>query len=331
MNEIIFFINTVVISGAVAGSIYALGAIGVTLIFSIMRFAHFAHADMMTLGAFFVFLMTAAFPGSGAALGIPTPIMMLPVAMAMTAVVAVLLDRGFYKPLRDKNVKPIVVVIASLGVTLMLQGVIRMFAGTSTRSLYIGERKEIFRIDVPFEAATRPIIITDPQIWLIGLAVVVVIALALFMNRTRMGKAMRAMSDNPDLAQVSGINTGAVTAVTWVIAGALAAIAGTMLSMDVTLKPDLSFFLLLPIFAAAIVGGVGHPYGAIAGGFLIGYAETLSVFNWSIILRPHAPEWLEIPRTLALVGTEYKIVVPFFILVVVLIWRPTGLFKGKVI
>ncbi len=334
MNELVFFINNVLIAGAVAGSIYALGAVGITLIFSIMRFAHFAHADMMTFGAFMVFVFTALFPGAGGALGIPTPILMLPIAMAITAALAVSLDKAFYKPLRDNGVKPIVLVIASLGVTLMLQGLIRMFAGTSSRSLYIEDRKEIYRLDVPFEGVTRPIIITDPQLWLIAFAIIVVVALHLFLTRTRMGKAMRAMSDNPDLAQVSGINTRAVIMITWVIAGSLAALAGTMLAMDVALQPQLSFFILLPIFAATIVGGVGQPYGAIAGGYLVGFVETLSVFNWSILLRPLAPvlpEALEIPRSLALVGTEYKIVVPFFILVVVLIWRPTGLFKGKVI
>ncbi len=334
MNELIFFLNTVIISGAVSGSIYALGAIGITLVFSILRFAHFAHADMMTLGAFMVLILTTMFPTAGAAIGIPTPILMMPFAMVFTALVAIGLDRMFYRPLRINNVKPIVIVIASLGVTLMLQGLIRMFAGTGARSMYIEERKQIFRIDLPFESVTRPIVVTDPQIWLIVFAVVAVVALHLFLTRTRLGKAMRAMSDNPDLASVSGINTNAVVIVTWVIAGVLATLAGTMLSMDVTLKPDLSFYLLLPMFAAAIVGGVGQPYGAIAGGFLVGYAETISVFNWSIVLRPMAdslPFITEVPRSLALVGTEYKIVVPFVILVVVLIWRPTGLFKGKVL
>ncbi|MFW6345383.1 MAG: ABC transporter permease subunit, partial [Halomonas sp.] len=101
-----------------------------------------------------------------------------------------------------------------------------------------------------------------------------------------------------------------------------------------TFKPDLSFFLLLPIFAAAIVGGVGHPFGAIAGGFVVGFAETLAVFNWGVLLRPFRdslPSWLAEAGNLAFVGSEYKIVVPFFILVAILVWRPTGLFKGKVI
>ena len=332
MNELVFFINNVVISGLTIGSIYALGAVGITLIFSILRFAHFAHADLMTLGAFFAFFLTAMFPAVGPAIGLPTAFVMLPLAMVMTAVAAVYIDKGFYKPLRRHGVKPIVIVMASLGVTLMLQGLIRMFMGTSARSMYIDDRKGIHRIELPFELASRPIVLTDPQIIIIVLLVIIVIALHLFLNRTRLGKAMRAMSDNPDLARVSGINTDTVVKVTWVIAGSLAAIAGTMLSLDVSLKPDLSFHLLLPIFAAAIVGGVGHPYGALAGGFVIGFAETLSVFNWAVLLRPFRDYlWFDLPSTLAFVPSEYKITVPFFILLAILVWRPTGLFKGKVL
>ncbi|MCA1771140.1 MAG: branched-chain amino acid ABC transporter permease [Halomonas sp.] len=333
MNELVFFVNNVVIAGSVTGAIYAIGAIGVTLIFSIMRFAHFAHADMMTFGAFMVLVLTTAFPGVGLSIGVPTAIVMLPVAILLTACLAVGIDKAFYKPLRAHGVKPIVMVIASLGVTLILQGLIRLFSGTGGQGLYVDDRKAIFRM-LPFEDVRVPIVITEPQIYLFVITVVAVIALHLFLSRSRLGKAMRAMSDNPELAQASGINTNTIVAVTWVIAGGLAAIAGTLLSLDVTFKPDLSFFLLLPIFAAAIVGGVGHPYGAVAGGFVVGFAETLAVFNWAVLLRPFRdslPTWLELPSNLAFVGTEYKIVVPFFILVAILVWRPTGIFKGKVI
>lgn len=334
MNELVFFINNVVIAGSVTGSIYAIGAVGVTLIFSIMRFAHFAHGDMMTFGAFMVLLLAGAFPGAGAAFGVPAALVLLPVAMALTALLAVGIDRAFYKPLRAHGVKPIVLVIGSLGVTLMLQGLIRLFSGTGGSSLYVDDRKEIFRLALPFEGVRAPVVITEPQLWLFAITLAAVVGLHLFLTRSRLGKAMRAMSDNPDLAQASGINTNTIVAVTWVIAGGLAAIAGTLLSLDVTFKPDLSFFLLLPIFAAAIVGGVGHPFGAVAGGFVVGFAETLAVFNWSVLLRPFRdslPEWLTQAGNLAFVGTEYKIVVPFFILVVILVWRPTGIFKGKVI
>lgn len=333
MNEFIFFFNSVIINGAVIGSIYAIGAIGVTLVFGILRFAHFAHADMMTLGAFLVLILTALFPAAGPAIGLPTAFVMMPVAMVATAFIAVGIDKLFYKKLRENNVKPVVMVMASVGVTLMLQGLIRFFAGTGTQSLYIDDRKAIFRIDLPFESASRNLVVTEPQLLLFLFLAVAVVALHLFLNKSRLGKAMRAMSDNPDLAKVSGINTNTVVGVTWIIAGALACAAGTLLSLDVTLKPDLSFMILLPIFAAAIVGGVGHPYGALAGGFVVGLTETLAVFNWTFVLRPleQAIPALDLPNTLAFVPTEYKITIPFFILLAILVWRPTGLFKGKII
>ena len=207
MNELVFFINNVVISGSVSGSIYAIGAIGVTLIFSIMRFAHFAHADMMTFGAFMVLLLTTLFPAAGASLGVPTAVLMLPLAMLLTAALAVGIDKTFYKPLRAHGVKPIVLVIGSLGVTLILQGLIRLFSGTGGQSLYVDDRKEIFRLALPFEGARAPIVVTEPQIYLFVITIVAVVALHLFLNRSRLGKAMRAMSDNPELAQASGINT----------------------------------------------------------------------------------------------------------------------------
>lgn len=332
MNELVFFINKVVISGAVIGSIYAMGAIGITLIFSILRFAHFAHADLMTTGAFLTFLLSAMFPGLGPAIGLPTAFVMLPIAMILTSLIAVGLDKAFYKPLRAHNVKPIVIVMASLGVTFMLQGLVRLFFGTSSRNMFIDDRKEIFRLELPWELASRKLVITEPQILLFVFTAVAVFALHYFLTRSRLGKAMRAMSDNADLARVSGINVNVVVMVTWVIAGSLAAAAGTLLSLDVALKPDLSFHLLLPIFAAAIVGGVGHVYGAVLGGFVVGFAETLAVFNWSVLFRPMAKamEW-DLPSNMALVPTEYKITVPFFILIAILVLRPTGILKGKVL
>jgi branched-chain amino acid transport system permease protein len=166
---------------------------------------------------------------------------------------------------------------------------------------------------------------------LIILTIAAVVALHLFLSGTRLGKAMRAMSDNSDLAQISGINTQVVVRTTWLIAGALACLAGTMLALDVQLKPDLAFNIILPIFAAAVVGGLGQSYGAIAGGFIVGFAETLAVFDWSIVARPLAgvlPEFVTNAPTLALVPTEYKLTVSFVILIIVLLARPTGIFKG---
>jgi branched-chain amino acid transport system permease protein len=330
VNELIFFFNTVLVSGVVLGSIYALGAIGITLIFGILRFAHFAHGDMMTMGAFVAFLLAMG----ATALGITTPLvptgfLVLPIAVVITAGLALLIDRGFYAPLRARGARPVTLLIASIGVTLIIQGLIRLFFGSGTWSFFEYEQKQLFRIPVPLEGVTRTINVTQPQVLMIAITVIAVIALNLFLTRSRLGKAMRAMADNADLAQVSGINTKLVVRVTWLIAGALACMAGTMLALDVSLKPDLAFNIVLPIFAAAIVGGLGRPFGAIAGGFLIGFAETLAIFNWTVLLRPLAgliP--FELPATLAVVPTEYKLTVAFVILVVVLLWRPTGIFKG---
>ena len=329
MNELIFFVNKVLISGATLGSVYALGAVGVTLIFGILRFAHFAHGDMMTLGAFVAFMLVAVFQSLGIQTPLPTGFIVLPFAMAITAGLALGIDRGFYQPLRAKGVKTVTLLIASVGVTLMMQGVIRLFAGTGTRSFFENETKDLYRFKLPIEGVRRSINFSEPQILVIVTTVVAVIALHFFLTRSRLGKGMRAMADNPSLAQVSGINTAAVVRATWIIAGSLAAMAGTLLALDVILKPDLAFNILLPIFAAAVVGGLGHSYGAIAGGFLIGFAETMSVFNWAVLLRPFKaglPDWL--PNDLSIVPSEYKLTVAFVILVLVLLVRPQGIFKG---
>lgn len=330
ITELVFFINKGLLAGLIIGSVYALGAVGVTLIYGILRFSHFPHGDMMTTGAFFAFILTALFPGIGLAVGLPSAFVLMPIAMLATALLAVGMDRLFYRPMRARNAKPIAIVMSSIGVMLMMQGLIRLFAGTGTRQLDAGAAKDVYRVPL----GDRDIVFTQPQLLLVLFTIVAVIALHLFLTRSRMGKAMRAVSDNPDLARVSGISIDHVVRTTWLIAGALACAGGTLLAMDVTLKPDLSFNLLLPIFAAAIVGGLGQPYGAVAGGLLVGFAETLAVFNWSVLLRPFQPilpDWIELPSRLAFVPTEYKLVVPFFILIIVLIWRPTGIFKGRVI
>jgi branched-chain amino acid transport system permease protein len=331
VNELVFFLNNVLIAGTVLGCVYALGAIGVTLIFGILRFAHFAHGDMMTLGAVVAYGLTAMAASVGFETFWPTAFVILPLAVPITAFLAYLIDRAAYRPLRAQGAKPVTLLIASIGVTLMIQGLIRLFFGVGTRSMFVTDFKEIFRIDLPFGLATRPLVVSEAQVLLIALTAIAVVALHLFLTRSRAGKGMRAMADNPALAQVSGINTSHVIRVTWIIAGGLACAAGTMLALDVSLKPDLAFNIVLPIFAAAIVGGLGQPYGAVAGGFLVGFAETLAVFNWTAVLRPAAgllPGGWALPDDLSLVPTDYKLTVAFVILVVVLLFRPTGIFRG---
>ena len=330
MNEAIFFFNNAVVSGLVIGSVYALGAIGVTLIYGILRFAHFAHGDMMTMGAFATLLLGGLITGLGLTTPFPVAYLVLPVAVALTAAAALGIDRMIYAPLRDRGAKPVTLLVASIGVTMMMQGLIRLFFGSGTRTFFDEVPKVIHQVRLPIDGVTRAITFTQPQVVLVVLTIVVVIVLHLFLSRSRSGTAMRAASDNADLAQVSGINLKLVVRVTWLIAGGLACLAGTMLALDVTLKPDLAFNIVLPIFAAAIVGGIGHPYGAIVGGYLVGFAESLSVFNWGIFLRPfrdQLPDWL--PTNLAIVPTEYKLTVAFVILVIALLVRPTGIFRGS--
>ena len=331
MDVLVFFINKVLVAGTVLGSIYALGAIGATLIIGILRIAHFAHGDMMTMGAFFAFLIALLFYHYGFFLPVPLGFVVMPLAMIHTIGVALGIDKTIYAPLRKRGARPVTLLIASIGVTLMLQGLIRLFFGTGQYSFFdIGEAKSIIKLDMSW-AGARASTFTQPQLLMVIVTVVLVLILNYFLTGTRLGKAMRAMSDNADLAQVSGINTQLVVRITWIIAAALACAAGTMLSLDVSLKPDLAFNIILPIFAAAIVGGLGQVYGAIAGGFLLGFAETLGVFNWTTILRPITQGWLPpdwLPPDLSLVPTEYKLTVSFVILVITLLWRPTGIFKG---
>ena len=150
-----------------------------------------------------------------------------------------------------------------------------------------------------------------------------------FLGKTRTGKSMRAYSDNEDLALLSGINPERVVAVTWVIVGALAAVAGTLYGLDKSFKPFVYLSLLLPIFAAAIVGGLGSPLGAITGGFVVAFSEVLLTYPYRKFLAYLGPEDWRPDGLVQLLSTDYKFAVSFFILVVVLIVKPTGIFGGK--
>jgi branched-chain amino acid transport system permease protein len=160
-------------------------------------------------------------------------------------------------------------------------------------------------------------------------AVIVVAALFWFLNKTRTGKSMRAYSDNEDLALLSGINPEKVVVVTWVIVAALATVAGTLYGLDKSFKAFTYFQLLLPIFASAIVGGLGSPVGAIAGGFVIAFSEVTITYAWKKVLVYALPDGMGPDGLVQLLSTDYKFAVSFIILLVVLLFRPTGLFKGK--
>lgn len=281
----------IVIYGIVLGSIIALGAIGVSLIFGILRFAHFAHGDLMTLGAYFALAGVA---------GMSMPMFAaFGMALAATALVAVGIDRALYS--RLQQVSPIILLISSVGVALMLRSLIQMIWGPDN---------EIYQSGISMPWTFAGLRIQPTQVMIVGGAAGLMLLLHLFLQHTRFGKAMRAMSDNPDLARLSGINTQRVVILTWIIAGVLAAAAGIFLGMDTRLHPIMGWKLLLPVFAAAIFGGIGKPYGAVAGALVIGLAQEMST-----LILPAA----------------YKPAVAFALMVIILVWRPTGIFGGKVL
>lgn len=292
------FVNFYLINGIVLGCIYALGAIGITLIFGILRFSHFAHGDMMTLGAYLALACVVA-------TGLPA-LAVLPAAMALTAGSAVLIDRWFYRPLRDRPT--IVVVIASFGVALMIRSLVQVVWGVQIQSYARGFQRPYILFDT--------IRILPRHAIILAVTALLVAALHLFLTRTRLGKAMRAVSDNSTLARISGIGTERVVLATWIIGGALAAAGGVFLAVDTQLSTQLGWNLLLPMFAAAVLGGIGSPIGAVLGGLVIGLAEELATYPWI--------------GGAALLSPAYKSAVAFAILVVMLIVRPTGLLKGRV-
>ena len=260
----------------------------------------------------------------------PTALLALPIGIALTAAFVLLTDRVVYRFYRKQRVSTSILVIVSLGVTFIMNGITRFIIGTEEQNFADGARFLISAAD--FKAATglsEGLAIKTTQALTLVTAVIVVGWLFWFLNKTRTGKSMRAFSDNEDLALLSGINPERVVAVTWIIAAALATIAGVLYGLDKSFKPFTYFQLLLPIFAAAVVGGLGSPLGAIAGGFVIAFSEVTVTYAWKKVLGYLMPEGLAPDSLVQLLTTDYKIAVSFTILIAVLLLKPTGLFKGK--
>jgi len=307
--------------GIVVGSIYALGALGLTLIYGILKFGNFAHGDTMMLGAYVAyFVLTGRIVGertdTNTGLGLdrlPAAtdrlgdltfgyafLLAVAAAVIVIALVSVGLDRVIYRPLRRRGSSIVIFAIASLGVALATRSVILFVWGPDSRVYVSGIHRARH---LPFD-----IVLKTDQIFVLIVAVALTAAMYLLLFRTKLGKAMRATADNPALARVAGINTEQTIVWTWIIGGALVAVAGVLLALQANLTPNLGFFLLLPLFAAAILGGLGNPVGALLGAMVVGVAQETSV------------EFL---------SPGYKASVAFFILVVILLLRPHGLFGGR--
>ncbi|TCL09427.1 amino acid/amide ABC transporter membrane protein 1 (HAAT family) [Shimia isoporae] len=331
LNALVALSNFVIIPAIAYGSQLALGALGVTLIYGILRFSNFAHGDTMAFGAMLAVLITWWFQSMGVSFGVlPTALLALPFAILGTMALLLFTDRVVYRFYREQKAKPVILVIVSMGVMFIMNGLVRFIIGPNDQKFADGER---FIISVrEFKALTglkEGLAIKTTQGITVVVAIIAVALLFWFLNRTRTGKSMRAYSDNEDLALLSGINPERVVMYTWLIVAALATTAGVLYGLDKSFKPFVYFQLLLPIFASAIVGGLGSPLGAIAGGFVIAFSEVTITYAWKKVLKYLMPESLEPSGLVQLLSTDYKFAVSFVILIVVLLFKPTGLFKGK--
>lgn len=297
-----------VVDGIILGSILSLGAVSLTLVYGIVRFANFAHGDLMAVGAYEAFfLVNTAFVALGLpdatfgplSFGLPM-VLALPIAMAVTAVVAVIVDRLVFRPMRQRRYATVMFVVGSLAVAFAIRAVIFIVWGPEFHFFTQALRPAL---QLPYEVRVKP-----DQIFILLACLTMVAGLYFFLQRAKIGRALRATADNPDLARISGINTERMMVWTWGIGAAMAATAGILLGIDAQLRPEMGWNLLLPLFAAAILGGIGNPYGALAGGMVIGIVQQVS----TAFLLP-----------------TYKPAVAFVILILVLLIRPRGLFGSE--
>jgi branched-chain amino acid transport system permease protein len=285
----------------------------------------------MAFGAMVTILVTWLFQGWGISLGpLPTALLAIPFGIAATAALLLTTDRLVYRFYRQRKAAPVILVIVSMGVMFVMNGLVRFIIGPNDQRFSDGERFIISAREFKkLTGLSEGLAFKTTQGITIVTAIIVVIVLFWFLNRTRTGKSMRAFSDNEDLALLSGINPDRVVTVTWLIVAGLAATAGALYGLDKSFKPFIYLQLLLPIFAAAVVGGLGNPLGAIAGGFVIAFSEVLITYPLKKVLGYLLPDRFEPDTLVQILSTDYKFAVSFTILIIVLLFRPTGLFKGK--
>ncbi|MBI2913726.1 MAG: branched-chain amino acid ABC transporter permease [Chloroflexi bacterium] len=316
------FSTQLLVVGIVVGSILGLGALGLTLIYGILKFGNFAHGDMMMLGAYVAFFVLTghvaetaredtelpwsldSLPGAVHGIGDLTfgyGLILATVAAAIViALLSVALDRLIYRPLRRRRSGIVIFSIASLGVAIAVRSVMYIVWGPDPRVYVTGIH--------PAQKYPFDIVLKTDQIFIFVAAVALAVLTYLLLFHTKLGKAMRAMADNADLARVSGIDTDRIIVWTWLIGGALVAVAGVLLAVQSQINPLLGFVLLLPLFASAILGGLGNPLGALAGAMVVGIAQEVSIEFF-------AP--------------AYKPGVAFVILILILLVRPRGLFGAR--
>ena len=333
LNAFILLLNYTVIPALAYGSQLALGAIFVTLIYGVLRFANFATGDMMSFGTMFAVLLTFYFQSKGINFGfLPTALLTLPFAIIMMILYMLLIDKFVFSYYRVKKSPPVQLAMVSVGVMFVTQAIIRIIIGPYDRRFLDGE-KFILKAN-EFKEMTglnEGLAIKSTQLITIIITIIVVSLMFWFLNKTKTGTSMRAYSDNEDLALLSGIDPKRVVLLTWVIAGVLATVGGVLYGLDKSYKPFVYFNNMLPIFAAAIVGGIGNPFGAFLGGYVVAFGEIFITYAYKKFFTYILPESLEPDSLMQLLSTDYKFAVSFSILVIVLLFRPSGIFKGKIL
>ena len=333
INAIVLLLNYIFVPALSYGSQLALGAIFVSLIYGILRFAYFSAVDLMSFGTMFTILFTWYFQSLGITLGVfPTALLAIPFAIIITILFTLVTDKLVFSYYRIKKSPPVMLAMVSIGVMFVTQAIVRIIIGPFDRRFFDGERFILKANEFKeMTGLNEGLSIKSTQVLTLFVTIIVVSILFWFLNKTKTGKSMRAYSDNEDLALLSGIDPKKVVMITWIIAAVLATIGGALYGLDKSFKPFTYFNNMLPIFAAAIVGGIGNPFGAFLGGYVIAFSEILLTYAYRKFFVYILPESME-PNTLVqLLSTDYKFAVSFSILVIVLLFRPSGIFKGKVL
>ena len=287
----------------------------------------------MSFGTMFAVLLTWYFQSLGISLGVlPTALLAIPFAIIMMILYMLIIDKLVFRYYRIKKSPPVQLAMVSIGVLFVTQAIVRIIIGPFDRRFFDGERFILKANEFKeMTGLNEGLTIKSTQVLTIVVTIIVVSILFWFLNKTKTGKSMRAYSDNEDLALLSGIDPNKVVMITWMIAGVLATIGGVLYGLDKSFKPFVYFNNMLPIFAAAIVGGIGNPFGAFLGGYVIAFAEIFITYAYKKFFMYLLPESLEPDSLMQLLSTDYKFAVSFSILVIVLLFRPTGIFKGKVL
>ncbi len=333
LNSIIVLLNFIIIPGISYGSQLALGALGVTFVYAILRFANFAHGEIMSFGAMITILFTWFFQSQNIGLGIlPTALLALPIGIIATIILCIIFDKFVFQYYRYQKSVPVVLAMVSIGVMFVINAIIRIIIGTETIKFSDGQKfimkAKQFKV---MTGLNEGLALKSSQVITILITILLLAFTFWFLQKTKTGKSMRAFSDNEDLALLSGINPDRVVFTTWIIVGVLACVAGTLYGLDKSYKPIIYLNLVLPIFASAIVGGIGSPFGAVVGGYVIAFSEIMVTYAYKKFFVYLLPSSIEPTGLVQLLSTDYKFAVSFSILVIVLLIRPSGIFKGRVL